>query len=294
MVPLTSEFVEISSVARNEVARQTPGGGLRSPAARALTSQAVDPIAVPPLLPAAGAAEKPREGGQDAHGTKGPKAAEVEGVPDSPLASARVESGWARVRGSVWTPIVVKAGAASVALSCLAFAGAAALPRDPAGVDVGAVGTEWIAGGDDASNSFPVHTAADHSSPKPPAEASGSKQVSPHVAGTASEQGDSIETNERPCKRGDAASGEASASGASAGVASDGRIVLNAASADELTRLPGVGKKRAEQIVALRERLGGKFKRISDLLRVKGIGPKSLRRLTPLLVLDPPAEEAGS
>jgi competence protein ComEA len=76
-------------------------------------------------------------------------------------------------------------------------------------------------------------------------------------------------------------------------VTPDGRIVLNVASADELTRLPGIGQKRAEQIVALRERLG-KFKRITDLLRVKGIGPKSLRRLTPLLVLDPPTEEPGS
>jgi competence protein ComEA len=65
------------------------------------------------------------------------------------------------------------------------------------------------------------------------------------------------------------------------------RIILNQASAEELTRLPGVGQKRAEAIVALRTRLGG-FKRLTDLLRIRGIGPRSLKRMLPYLTLDPP------
>jgi competence protein ComEA len=64
-------------------------------------------------------------------------------------------------------------------------------------------------------------------------------------------------------------------------------VVLNLATATELLRLPGVGAKRAESIVQLRLRLG-RFKRPSDLLRIKGIGPRTLERMLPRLVLDPP------
>ena len=62
-------------------------------------------------------------------------------------------------------------------------------------------------------------------------------------------------------------------------------VVLNRADAAELQRLPGVGAKRAEAILALRQRLG-RFRRPSDLLRVKGIGPRTLERMLPHLVLD--------
>jgi competence protein ComEA len=72
---------------------------------------------------------------------------------------------------------------------------------------------------------------------------------------------------------------------ASSGQTADGKVILNSAGIDDLMRLPGIGKKRAENILALRERLG-RFKSPSDLLRVKGIGPKSLRKMLPHLVLD--------
>jgi competence protein ComEA len=62
-------------------------------------------------------------------------------------------------------------------------------------------------------------------------------------------------------------------------------VVLNRADSAELQRLPGVGVKRAEAILALRQRLG-RFRRPSDLLRVKGIGPRTLERMLPHLVLD--------
>jgi competence protein ComEA len=68
-------------------------------------------------------------------------------------------------------------------------------------------------------------------------------------------------------------------------------IVLNRAGLDDLMRLPGIGRKRAQAIVELRERLG-RFVRPSDLLRVRGIGTKALARLLPLVVIDasPPHE----
>ncbi|HTM44334.1 MAG TPA: helix-hairpin-helix domain-containing protein, partial [Polyangiaceae bacterium] len=77
------------------------------------------------------------------------------------------------------------------------------------------------------------------------------------------------------------------------GVTADGRIVLNTANATQLDRLPSVGPKREEQIVALRTRLG-RFKSLNELLRIRGIGKKTLAKMLPLLVLDEPQGTAGS
>ncbi len=73
---------------------------------------------------------------------------------------------------------------------------------------------------------------------------------------------------------------------ASEGLTPDGKVVLNRASVTELRRIPGVGPKRAQAIVDLRTKLGGRFKRTTDLLRVKGIGVKSLKKMEAHMVLD--------
>jgi competence protein ComEA len=62
-------------------------------------------------------------------------------------------------------------------------------------------------------------------------------------------------------------------------------VVLNRATPSELMRLPGVGAKRAAAIVEQRRRLG-RFRDARELLRIKGIGPRTLERLLPQLVLD--------
>jgi competence protein ComEA len=63
-----------------------------------------------------------------------------------------------------------------------------------------------------------------------------------------------------------------------------GVINLNTASLEELTRLPGVGPSRAKAIVELRTRMNG-FKSTEDLMRVRGIGRKTFRKLEPMLRL---------
>ena len=74
----------------------------------------------------------------------------------------------------------------------------------------------------------------------------------------------------------------------------DDPVFLNTATVDDLRRLPGIGEKRADAILALRTRLGGRFHAVEDLLKVKGIGRATLRRLRPLVRLDPPPlPEAG-
>jgi competence protein ComEA len=76
------------------------------------------------------------------------------------------------------------------------------------------------------------------------------------------------------------------------GVLPDGRVVLNTATEQELTKLPKVGPKRAAAIVALRQRMG-RLRSVRDLLRVKGVGVRTLQRITPLVVLDPPVQAAS-
>ena len=87
------------------------------------------------------------------------------------------------------------------------------------------------------------------------------------------------------------ASASASAPTHSAHATADDPVYLNDATADDLRRLPGIGPKRALAVLALRQRLG-RFHQIEDLLRVRGIGRSTLRRLRPLVRLDHP--EAGA
>ena len=73
----------------------------------------------------------------------------------------------------------------------------------------------------------------------------------------------------------------------------DDPVILNTATVDDLRRLPGIGEKRATAAIALRTRLGGRFHAIEDLLKVKGVGRATLRRLRPLVRLDPPPMPEG-
>jgi competence protein ComEA len=87
-----------------------------------------------------------------------------------------------------------------------------------------------------------------------------------------------------PGAQADAGSSEGTAGAA---VTADGKVILNLATEDDLRKLPGIGPSKARAILALRQKLG-RFRRVEDLLRVKGIGRKSLGRLRPRLLIDPP------
>jgi len=70
-----------------------------------------------------------------------------------------------------------------------------------------------------------------------------------------------------------------------AATALSGVVNVNTASAEELSLLPGVGPSRARAIIELRQQRGG-FKRVEDLLEVKGIGESSLAKLKPYLAVE--------
>ena len=70
-------------------------------------------------------------------------------------------------------------------------------------------------------------------------------------------------------------------------------INLNTATQAQLESLPGVGAKAAERILEYRHK-NGQFKKVEDLMNVKGIGEKSFLKLKPLLsVTDKPAPSGG-
>jgi competence protein ComEA len=74
----------------------------------------------------------------------------------------------------------------------------------------------------------------------------------------------------------------AGASRSSQASTADTPIDLNQASAEQLTRLPGIGEALAKRIVDFREQ-HGPFKRVEDLMKVKGIGEKSFEKLRPYI-----------
>ena len=62
--------------------------------------------------------------------------------------------------------------------------------------------------------------------------------------------------------------------------ARSGSVDLNSASEEQLQEVPGIGPSLAKKIVEFRKE-NGPFKTVEDLLKVRGIGEKSLERLRP-------------
>ena len=63
------------------------------------------------------------------------------------------------------------------------------------------------------------------------------------------------------------------------------RININTASADELEKLPGIGKALAERIIDHREKFGP-FRRPEHLIIVRGISDKRFRALQDLITVE--------
>jgi competence protein ComEA len=193
---------------------------------------------------------------------------------------------WARVTQSVWVEPALRLGGMAALLGVLAGIGVVAttyakpglpLPSGPRAL-AAALGTSWLK---------PTPAPAD-STPADSAHARGTALTTAPAATAAS----ATAANPAPIAAPPASSSapapaEATPGAAPAGITVDGRVVLNVASADELTKLPGVGMKRAQAIVSLRTKLK-RFKSATELLRVKGIGPRGLQRMLPHLVLDAP------
>ena len=112
---------------------------------------------------------------------------------------------------------------------------------------------------------------------------SGGQVVNIPVSATSAANGTRAETvGTRRAGRG--AGPAANARAKSAALPALGSISLNRAGLTEIQRLPGVGPALGQRILAWRQAHGG-FRKLADLLEVKGIGPKKYAKLQSLLSL---------
>jgi competence protein ComEA len=63
-------------------------------------------------------------------------------------------------------------------------------------------------------------------------------------------------------------------------------VNINTASATDIEGLPGIGAKTAARIVEYRQK-NGPFKKIEELMNVRGVGEKSFLKLKPQLTVGP-------
>ena len=74
--------------------------------------------------------------------------------------------------------------------------------------------------------------------------------------------------------------------------ASTAIVNLNTASASDLEGLPGIGAKTAARIVEYRQK-NGPFKKIEELMNVKGIGEKAFLKLKSQVAVSPPKSDGA-
>ena len=192
---------------------------------------------------------------------------------------------WARrtraaFQGSVWAPVALKLLGLALGMIALAGVGIASILSGVGGV---AVPLPGMMGND-------IHQAWLAS--KPTASASASASASAGAgAGTGTGTGAGAASGAKAADSAAAPAASPAVASASAGMTEDGKVILNLATVEDLRHLPGVGAKRADAILILRARLGH-FKHVNDLLRVKGIGVKGLKKILPHIVLDAPKPAA--
>ncbi len=161
----------------------------------------------------------------------------------------------ARIGASAWTAVVVRVGSLAIALVILAWIGRTVTAAHASVLHLDA----------DAGSASTAGAALSASTPLVPPPGAAPPSVTAASSTTSVSRTRATESDP---------------------------VFVNHASADELRRLPGVGAKRAEAIITLRQRVG-RFQRIEDLLRVKGIGRATLRKWRTLVRLDAPAGTHG-
>ena len=67
-------------------------------------------------------------------------------------------------------------------------------------------------------------------------------------------------------------------------------VNLNTANVAQLEALPGVGLKTAERIIEYRQKNGG-FKKVEEVMNVRGVGEKGFLKLKPMLSVGTPKTE---
>ena len=72
-----------------------------------------------------------------------------------------------------------------------------------------------------------------------------------------------------------------------------GTININTASAADLQRLPGIGAKTAGRVIEYRQK-NGPFKKVEELMNVRGVGEKNFLKLKSQISVGTPKPEHGA
>ncbi len=177
---------------------------------------------------------------------------------------AKATGRWARLRAriadSAWAPIAGKIAGYGVGFLLLALVGSGRF-------------ASWLTPASKGLISIPAASAATL-----PIASIGSAAASAEAPAKVESGSDAgVETAD--------AGASATEDAGAPGIDAAGKVLLNSASEDQIRRLPGVGPKKAKAIIELRTRMK-RFQRVEDLLRVKGMGKRSLARLRPLVKID--------
>ncbi len=185
-------------------------------------------------------------------------------APETQPRAARVRA-WLtravdRVRSSVWAGPAAKVLLAALALGVLSAIGGSALGG--------------VASADGAARWPPTPTTG------PPDARAADPATVPTTSATV------LAETVIEARPGDAGA-QAAPGPTSAKASAESPVALNSATLEDLRRLPGIGPKKAEAILALRAKLG-RFRRPEELMRVKGIGRGTFKKLRPLVRVDEP------
>jgi competence protein ComEA len=72
-----------------------------------------------------------------------------------------------------------------------------------------------------------------------------------------------------------------------------GLVNLNTATVADLEGLPGIGAKTAARIVEYRQK-NGPFKKVEELMNVRGVGEKNFLKLKPQITVSAPRAEGNA
>ncbi len=81
--------------------------------------------------------------------------------------------------------------------------------------------------------------------------------------------------------------------GAAPTVSAAAPVNLNTATAAQLDALPGIGKATAERILEYRQK-NGAFKKVEDLMNVKGIGEKNFLKIKSMITVSADKNERAT